>query len=137
MRTKPITTVNYENRAVTLKELAILTGLPHCLLKRRYLDGDRGERLWRPRENTFSGMTVDMLSEDTHRRSIRDRQQRKQSRREEREALQRQRQAEHAAAFARPLICDDILKPAERAAIRKRVLCSGQRNWSIKGTQSA
>lgn len=40
--------VEYQGRKMTLMEAAELSGIPYDVLKRRYHHGDRGERLFRP-----------------------------------------------------------------------------------------
>jgi hypothetical protein len=40
---------------------------------------------------------------------------------------------EHAEAFRRPLISDDLLTERERAETRKKIACCGQLHWRHKG----
>ena len=47
--------VDYKGEEVTLLELSERTGIKRATLATRYRFGDRGERLWRPVENTNRG----------------------------------------------------------------------------------
>ena len=52
MKTKCLKyTMEFRGKKVTLSELAEMTGIKRTTLATRYRNGDRGERLWRPKEH--------------------------------------------------------------------------------------
>lgn len=106
----------YNGQKVRLRELATLTGHNVHTLVERYEKGDREPTLWRALDKP--GPRASKEPRDA-REAARIEQLR--IRREQRERAIARMRAEHAAAFSRPFIAANLLTPAERAAITKRI----------------
>lgn len=126
-------TVDYHGEVLTLAQLSACTGLSKDCLDRRYRQGDRGERLWRPLDSmkrsagTHGAEATNIKREQQaaqHAR-IQTRQQR------ERQAQERAR-VERDAELGRALIAVELLSSEERREIHESVI--GRQRWfSIGG----
>lgn len=132
--------VKFDGKVMPLYEAAKLAGLSDYCARKRYQKGERGDVLFRPshRGRSHKIDTNDQVDALRAKREVKEAAER--TKHEQRLARQRRERdskdrvaAEHAAAFARPLIDAKLLTKAERQAIRERVKYSGQVNWRTNG----
>lgn len=120
-----------EGMRLSLKQWSKHTGLSYDTLHSRYADGDRGLDLIRP-SNTRARNHYER--EDLREMAERKRaakQQAEEAKREHLASVARSRAkiaAEHAAAFAKPLIDAKLLTKAERKEIARKV--KGVQRWN-------
>jgi hypothetical protein len=140
--TRHVHMVAFGGETMPLYQAAKLAGLSGYCVRKRYAKGERGDELLRPvsrgRSRTHPNLTSEQQEALRAKREAKDAAERAKQdlklARQRREQQARERvAAEHAAAFARPLIDARLLKPMEHLAIVERVKYCGQRNWSLKG----
>lgn len=133
--------VTFGGKQMSLIQAAKLAGLSEYCVRRRYQKGERGDDLFRlpsrgrSRDELSTNPQVEALraKQEVREAVERAKKERKLARQQREQEARARAMAEHAKAFARPLIDAKLLKPREHLAILERVKNCGQRCWRKDG----